>query len=186
MNSEAITGLLQDLINEGEGVIATKRDVSEPSFVVGPLVDVDIFSDWTAKVLAVLERFPKGTVDSQIERINECSQQKLDVCATVIQPHLKSVLLLVQQDLLNAGADDVAWSVTGLKKDELICRRFHRVCLSLRQRRSGREPPLMEDEYDKQYLFEALLNLYFDNICPEEWTPRYADKSSRIDFLLPE
>jgi hypothetical protein len=33
-------------------------------------------------------------------------------------------------------------------------------------------------------LFHALLCLFFDDIRPEEWTPSYAGKCARVDFLL--
>ena len=39
-------------------------------------------------------------------------------------------------------------------------------------------------EYDVQDLLSALLVLYFDDIRSEEWTPSYAGKSARMDFLL--
>jgi len=34
---------------------------------------------------------------------------------------------------------------------------FHSVALRLRERRAGREPVLVEDEYDVQYVFAVLL-----------------------------
>ena len=37
-----------------------------------------------------------------------------------------------------------------------------------------------------QNLFEALLHTRFEDIRPEEWTPSYAGKASRMDFLLKE
>lgn len=40
------------------------------------------------------------------------------------------------------------------------------------------------DEYDVQDLLHALLKIEFDDVRPEEWTPSYAGKSSRTDFLL--
>jgi DNA-binding sugar fermentation-stimulating protein len=42
----------------------------------------------------------------------------------------------------------------------------------------------IEDEYDVQDLFHALLKLYFDDIRPEEYTPSYGGSASRVDFLL--
>jgi len=65
-----------------------------------------------------------------------------------------------------------------------LSNRFHRVVRQLRNRYGDRPPLTIEDEYDFQYLLHALLNLYFDDIRPEEWTPSYAGGHSRIDFLL--
>lgn len=61
---------------------------------------------------------------------------------------------------------------------------FSRVALRLRTRRAGRNPILIEDEYDVQYVFAALLLTRFDDIRPEDWGPSYAGGSNRVDFLL--
>ena len=42
----------------------------------------------------------------------------------------------------------------------------------------------IRDRYDTQDLFHSLLQLYFDDIRPEEWSPSYAGSGSRVDFLL--
>jgi len=62
--------------------------------------------------------------------------------------------------------------------------RFHAVTVQLRQRHDRRPTLDVSDEYDVQDLLHALLCLYFGDIRPEEWTPSYAGKSSRVDFLL--
>lgn len=67
-----------------------------------------------------------------------------------------------------------------------ICRRFHLVAKQLGQRRAGRQPFKIDDEYDVQDLLHSLLELYFDDIRPEEGAPSYAGAASRMDFLLPE
>jgi hypothetical protein len=67
---------------------------------------------------------------------------------------------------------------------EQICARFHLVARQLRSRRQGRSTLDVQDEYDVQDLMHALLLLHFADIRPEEYTPSYAGKSSRLDFLL--
>jgi hypothetical protein len=67
-----------------------------------------------------------------------------------------------------------------------LAERFHRVVGQLRNRHKGRTTLNVNDEYDVQDLFHALLTLFFDDIRPEEWTPSYAGGASRIDFLLRE
>jgi len=62
--------------------------------------------------------------------------------------------------------------------------RFHSVVIQLRQRHEQRATLDVADEYDIQDLLHALLLLYFDDVRPEEWTPSYAGKASRVDFLL--
>jgi len=67
---------------------------------------------------------------------------------------------------------------------EQICFRFHRVARELRSRYDQRPPFDIEDEYDVQDLFHALLHLEFEDIRKEEYTPSYAGKGARMDFLL--
>jgi hypothetical protein len=67
---------------------------------------------------------------------------------------------------------------------EHLFQKFHGVVKQLRHRHNHRETLEINDEYDVQDLLHALLRLFFDDIRPEEWTPSYAGKSSRMDFLL--
>ena len=67
---------------------------------------------------------------------------------------------------------------------EKLCNRFHLVARQLRNRYNDRETIDVEDEYDVQDLFHALLTLEFSDIRSEEWTPSYAGSASRTDFLL--
>ena len=57
---------------------------------------------------------------------------------------------------------------------------------SERKVRSARKPAVIEDEYDVQDLFHALLRIFFEDVRSEEWTPSYAGGCSRADFLLPQ
>lgn len=61
---------------------------------------------------------------------------------------------------------------------------FHRVALRLRTRHANRTPFLINDEYDVQDLFAALLETRFEDIRREEWGPSYAGGATRVDFLL--
>jgi hypothetical protein len=65
-----------------------------------------------------------------------------------------------------------------------ILNRFPSVVGHLSQRRSGRAPLEIADEYDVQYLLGAALRFHFDDVRDEEWTPSYAGGCSRIDFVL--
>ena len=62
--------------------------------------------------------------------------------------------------------------------------KFHLIARKLRDRYDDRKTLDVDDEYDVQDLLDALLVLYFDDIRSEEWTPSYAGKSARMDFLL--
>jgi hypothetical protein len=65
-----------------------------------------------------------------------------------------------------------------------LCQRFHLVARQLQARHDNRPTIEIEDEYDVQDLLHALLKTDIDDIRAEEWTPSYAGKSARMDFLL--
>lgn len=67
---------------------------------------------------------------------------------------------------------------------ENLCYKFHAVSIQLRERHENRDTLVVNDEYDVQDLFHALLRVFFDDVRDEEWTPSYAGKASRMDFLL--
>lgn len=67
---------------------------------------------------------------------------------------------------------------------ENIIVRFHLVVGEICRRHDSRSTLKVNDEYDVQDLLRSLLRIYFDDIRDEEWTPSYAGKSTRIDFLL--
>jgi hypothetical protein len=67
-----------------------------------------------------------------------------------------------------------------------IARRGELVVRQLGKRYDNRPTLTVDDEYDYQDFFHSLLQLFFNDIRREEWTPSYAGGSNRIDFLLPE
>lgn len=73
-----------------------------------------------------------------------------------------------------------------IDKVKLLIERFHKIARQLRSRHDNRNTIEIEDEYDVQDLFHALLKIYFQDIRPEEYTPSYAGAASRVDFLLKE
>jgi hypothetical protein len=73
----------------------------------------------------------------------------------------------------------------GLDVIRAILRRFHLVAVHLRHRHQNRATLDVADEYDVQDLLGSLLRTTCSDVRPEEWTPSYAGKSARMDFLLP-
>lgn len=67
---------------------------------------------------------------------------------------------------------------------EKLFSRFHSVAKQLQERQREREPFIIRDEYDVQDLMKGLLQIYFEDIRPEEYCPSYAGTSPRIDFFL--
>lgn len=66
-----------------------------------------------------------------------------------------------------------------------LCRRFQLFVDPLQRRKRNRASFVVTDEYDVQDLLHSVLRLHFDDVRPEECTPSYAGKSSRVDFYLP-
>lgn len=62
--------------------------------------------------------------------------------------------------------------------------RFHIIVKQIRNRYNDRPTIDIADEYDVQDFLKSLLLIFFDDIRDEEWTPSYAGKSARMDFLL--
>lgn len=67
---------------------------------------------------------------------------------------------------------------------ETVCERFHIVARQLRSRHDSRPTLDVQDEYDVQDLLHALLLIHFRDVRTEEWTPSYAGRSARMDFLI--
>ena len=65
-----------------------------------------------------------------------------------------------------------------------ICLRFHSVVRQLRLRKDYRPTLEVEDDYDLQDLFCALLRVEFDEVATEEWIPPYADGAPRTTFFV--
>ncbi|MDE0531155.1 MAG: hypothetical protein OXI01_06860 [Albidovulum sp.] len=77
-------------------------------------------------------------------------------------------------------------SASSLDTVLVLCRRFHLFAIQLGRRHAGRDAVSIQDEYDVQDLFHAILLLHFDDVRAEEVTPSYAEHSSRVDFYLPD
>jgi hypothetical protein len=98
------------------------------------------------------------------------------------QAVLASILDNLREFPLESDDSNVAPDVLNLV--ERICLRFHAAARTLRARHDNRPTLEIEDEYDVQDLLHGFLRLHFDDIRPEEWTPSYAGRASRLDFLL--
>jgi hypothetical protein len=73
------------------------------------------------------------------------------------------------------------------KVDDLllaICERFHRAVVPLTERRKGRTIIDFGNEYDVQDVFGTVLRCSYEDVRAEEWTPSYAGKAARIDFIV--
>lgn len=69
---------------------------------------------------------------------------------------------------------------------EQLLDRFHAASLKLRVRHDSRSGIEIQDEYDVQDVLHALLKTLYTDVRPEEYTPSYAGRNSRVDFLCKE
>lgn len=65
-----------------------------------------------------------------------------------------------------------------------ICEHFHRAIGHLVHRRKGKHPIVFRDEYDVQDVFGTIIKCCYEDVRDEEWTPSYAGRSKKIDFVI--
>jgi hypothetical protein len=163
------------LIQKGNEVLATHHP--NPPGVIGfPTLDSGAFSAWKSQCLNFLEtRLPPNSPYTREfrEKIKERYRSTVEAGIGIMES--------VKEDL-GSSALEVGPNPINLLR--VLCDRFHLVARQIRSRHDDRPTLDIQDEYDAQDLFHALLLVYFDDIRPEEWTPSYAGSSARMDFLL--
>ena len=171
-------GKIDKLIQKGHGVLKTHQP--NPPDVIGfPTLDFGDFSSWKTQCLNFLE--------SNLPPANPYVTNFKEIMADGYQSEVEAGIGILKslKDDLEAGNFDYAEE--GYKPLSLIrnlCERFHILVRQLRSRYQNRETLNVQDEYDVQDLLHALLTMNFDDIRAEEYTPSYAGKASRMDFLL--
>lgn len=99
---------------------------------------------------------------------------------------LPQLLELIEKENFDIPIDNRMIEVKEKSLNNLmrIIDRFHLIAKQLRNRYNSRDTLDISDEYDVQDLLHSLLYIYFDDVRAEEWTPSYAGKCARQDFLL--
>ena len=178
MDRETIKKEIKELINEGnEKVLPTKKD----NRIAGArdTVDSGLYCNWYLKCLSLLKSILKNEdvilvkFQTYEKHYYSNAYEAINALDALIQSIDKGYIKIQEYD------DEPAEI-----KLSRIFNRFHKVARQLRNRHQERTTLNIEDEYDVQDLIHSLLYLYFDDIRAEEWTPSYAGKSSRMDFLL--
>ena len=168
-----IRARLQELIEQGDRVLATKRR-GEMGYTA---VDGALFGRWSPAVLGALRVFP-GPSSIEYERAVTHSRANWEYGeAEALQGILHGVVSTLDAEI-DTPSDDPRLVL------ERLFERFHRVVRQLRQRHDKRPTLDVTDEYDAQDLLRSLLAIHFDDVRREEWTPSYAGASARADFLL--
>lgn len=166
------------LIEKGEAVLRTHRP-NPPNVIGFPTLEAGAYAGWRSQSISLLSSM-LGTEHTYVQEFKSRAGSKAYTGAAKAGI---GILRAVLEDL-NSRALGRVKSVDPIPLIEQICNRFHLIARQLRSRHHDRETLNVQDEYDVQDLFHALLLLHFEDIRPEEYTPSYAGKSSRMDFLL--
>lgn len=175
MNKEKALQGIEALIQDGNNVLKTMRN----SELGGTYVDSAIYNSWLAKVIAFLKLFLED--DNEFVKGLQKSHRNYYYEASTCVKIIENVKEYINKDFITFEQKNKVDIGDALN---VIFSHFYKVARQLRCRYENRETLKIEDEYDVQDLLHALLLLYFDDVRAEEWTPSYAGKSSRMDFLL--
>jgi hypothetical protein len=114
-----------------------------------------------------------------------------DIFSPQVQKQIKDILSQVasfkdEVDAILLKYKPSLFQIEATQILEHLFLRFHSVVKQLQKRQRERKPFIVNDEYDVQDLLYSLLQIYFDDVRPEEYCPSYAGTSARIDFFLKE
>lgn len=176
MNKESIKKELYDLIAEGNTIIVNETHGPGGCYVSSPS-----FCGWLSKIKTLVSSIL--TSDNEFRnRINQFNDKDS------YTSNVKAVINILQSILEyeDKGMIHFCDMFNNNTKNDIanIFKNFHKIVRQLRSRYDGRPTLDVNDEYDVQDLLHSLLLLSYDDIRREEWTPSYAGKSARQDFLI--
>ena len=174
MEKDIVLKEFDALLEEGENVLATKYHYNSWDYVEDTKISI-----WKTRILSFLGMFLESDNASivKIQNMREEDYAEAVTCLGIV----KSIKDHVEKGLI---AFEEKKEINVDETLDRVFARFHRVARQLRSRHGGRDTLDINDEYDVQDLLHALLQLYFDDIRDEEWTPSYAGSAARVDFLL--
>lgn len=182
MNKELVVEELQILIEEAININTKNARYDEVMEEI--LIIEEIYNAFLLKVITLLRRVMKDKDNENISSIRALtyhSRKNLLIIQNILN-NIKEYVDrgYIELDLLeNNNAE-----IEKVKIIETIFYNFHKMARKIRDRHDNRTTLDINDEYDVQDLLYAILQLFFDDIRKEEWTPSYAGNSARVDFLL--
>lgn len=131
------------------------------------------------------KEFNAFSFSPQVFVLGEPDSVFVDACRKDLE-RAKAVLQSYLLDVSDDSKNSIAENSLDVAEKTLIrlFDRFHRVALQIQRRHDNRPTIIIRDEYDVQDLLHSLMKIFFDDVRAEEWTPSYAGKSARMDFLL--
>jgi hypothetical protein len=170
---------LKQLIEKGNAVLNTHYHV-EGTFGF-PTLNSGKFEAWKTQVLSYLSsHLPAENqyfihFKEQVKRGYQSSaEQGIGILQSVLEDFELGLLDIKSNEIINNPSNSL----------EKLFEKFHLVVRQMRNCYSSRPTLDVADEYDVQDLLHSLLILDFEDIRAEEWTPSYAGKCCRMDFLL--
>ena len=138
------------------------------------------FGGWRTKIVSALKNSNIDASES-INVINGLSPRRTK-SVEVVEEQLRALIDSIKNDYIQIIQNEEKTDPQQVL--EQLFNRFHKVARQLRTRHNDRNTINISDEYDVQDLLNALLQIFFDDIRPEEWTPSYAGSAVRMDFLI--
>ena len=170
---------LQQLIQKGNAVLRTHRP-NPPNVIGFPTLDSGQFTAWQTQVLNYLQT--NLSVDNQY--LLSFKKNVTNRYYSSVEKGIGILESMIEDIDLNLIKPEIEEKYNPLNYILNIFDKFHSVARVLRNRHDKRSTLNVTDEYDVQDLIHSLLTIHFDDIRTEEWTPSYAGKCSRMDFLL--
>lgn len=179
--------LIQSLIKKVENLKLLDEKELDSLFREARMITIKIYGEENdyikqlekIKSKAMLFGIHSGTTDYKIQKMT------MDDWNGRISKY-KNLFNTILKDITISNNSENLKENNFLIRLEHLLLKFHQVAKQLKneKRRSGRTNFIIEDEYDVQYLLNALFKIEFDDVRKEEYTPSYAGGNSRIDFLL--
>lgn len=185
---------LEQLIAEGRGISGAGvthkdqrfrkwRHEAESIFQNAKTSGLKLPGEFNSSHRAYAALWSGASPHEDIEALRSDLSDSLVELEFIVQQYRKYGVSAAQPATVSSGVDEVS-KLDPVILVERICARIPLVIRQLKDRYDNRQTLRIDDEYDLQDLLHALLHLFFDDVRPEECTPSYAGKATRMDFLL--
>ncbi len=131
-------------------------------------------------------------IDGILEYNDPCEYfVKLDSFTALTQSKKYLIKILGRLEYLKSNPDSLAnkcetsHSINSIEKAKQAIRLFDTSAKILSERRQGKKPFIIEDEYDMQDLLHCILKSQFPDIIKESHTIEIAKGEKRIDLVIP-
>lgn len=179
---------LNELLKEGKEILKTKYD---PNFAEDGVITIGFkvtvndlkFTKWQSKTIVFLEKILKPD-DFRLIKFKEEVKTNYYNDTKIGVGILESLVEDIESNDFKENTYEDNYELEPYYFIESILNNFHEVVKTLSKRNRNRDPLIINDEYDVQYLLHSLLFIHFKDIREEDPTPNNAGKSTKVDFLI--